>query len=130
MADGVAIINIGGSVEDIATAAEQFMGKPKEALRSGSAGSAGRPFARILGTMTVEEVYRNREKFAQEVQGVAARDLKKMGLQIVSFTIKDVRDKHGYLEAFGKPRIAAVKRDAEIAKRSDPGFSHPEGAGG
>jgi flotillin len=39
-----------------------------------------------------------------------------MGLQIVSFTIKDVRDKHGYLEALGKPRIAAVKRDAEIAE--------------
>lgn len=70
----------------------------------------------ILGSMTVEEVYRNRDKFAQEVQGVAARDLKKMGLQIVSFTIKDLRDKHGYLEALGKPRIAAVKRDADIAE--------------
>src|SRR5690606_19315922 len=57
-----------------------------------------------------------RDKFAQEVQAVAAKDLKKMGLQIVSFTIKDVRDKHGYLEALGKPRIAAVKRDAEIAE--------------
>jgi flotillin len=66
--------------------------------------------------MTVEEVYRNRDKFAQEVQAVAAKDLKKMGLQIVSFTIKDVRDKHGYLDALGKPRIAAVKRDAEIAE--------------
>jgi len=50
------------------------------------------------------------------VQGVAARDLKKMGLQIVSFTIKDVRDKQGYLDALGKPRIAAVKRDADIAE--------------
>ena len=60
--------------------------------------------------------YRNRDKFAQEVQGVAAKDLKKMGLQIVSFTIKDLRDKHGYLDALGKPRIAAVKRDAEIAE--------------
>ena len=39
-----------------------------------------------------------------------------MGLQIVSFTIKDLRDKHGYLDALGKPRIAAVKRDAEIAE--------------
>ncbi len=39
-----------------------------------------------------------------------------MGLQIVSFTIKDVRDKQGYLDALGKPRIAAVKRDAEIAE--------------
>ncbi|WP_309118353.1 flotillin family protein [Paenibacillus sp.] len=116
MADGVAIIKIGGSTEDVATAAEQFMGKPTEALKGEAQEVLEGHLRAILGMMTVEEVYRNRDKFAQEVQGVAARDLKKMGLQIVSFTIKDVRDKHGYLDALGKPRIAAVKRDAEIAE--------------
>ncbi|WP_368293098.1 flotillin family protein [Dehalobacter sp. TBBPA1] len=116
MADGVAIIKIGGSVEDVATAAEQFMGKPVEALDLEAQEVLEGHLRAILGTMTVEEVYRNRDKFAQEVQGVAARDLKKMGLQIVSFTIKDIRDKNGYLEALGKPRIAAVKRDAEVAE--------------
>jgi len=115
-ADGVAIIKVGSSVEDVATAAEQFLGKPIEALKSEAQEVLEGHLRSILGGMTVEEVYRNRDKFAQEVQGVAARDLKKMGLQIVSFTIKDVRDKHGYLEALGKPRIAAVKRDADIAE--------------
>ncbi|MFZ5597384.1 MAG: SPFH domain-containing protein [Bacillota bacterium] len=116
LADGVAIIKIGGTIEDISTAAEQFMGKPTEALKSEAQEVLEGHLRAILGTMTVEEVYKNRDKFAQEVQGVAAKDLKKMGLQIVSFTIKDVRDKQGYLEALGKPRIAAVKRDAEIAQ--------------
>ncbi len=116
LADGVAIIKVGGSVEDVATAAEQFLGKPTEALRMEAQEVLEGHLRSILGSMTVEEVYRNRDKFAQEVQGVAARDLKKMGLQIVSFTIKDVRDKQGYLEALGKPRIAAVKRDAEVAE--------------
>lgn len=116
MADGVAIIKIGSSVEDIATAAEQFMSKPTEALQMEAQEVLEGHLRAILGTMTVEEVYRNRDKFAQEVQGVAAKDLKKMGLQIVSFTIKDIRDKNGYLEALGKPRIAAVKRDADVAQ--------------
>ncbi|MGE5416811.1 MAG: SPFH domain-containing protein [Acidobacteriota bacterium] len=116
LADGVAIIKIGGSVEDVATAAEQFMGKPTEALRIEAQEVLEGHLRAILGTMTVEEVYRNKDKFAQEVQAVAANDLKKMGLQIVSFTIKDVRDKQGYLDALGKPRIAAVKRDAEIGE--------------
>jgi len=116
MTDAVAIIKIGGSVEDVATAAEQFMGKPTEALKGEAQEVLEGHLRAILGMMTVEEVYRNRDKFAQEVQAVAAKDLKKMGLQIVSFTIKDVRDKHGYLEALGKPRIAAVKRDAEVAE--------------
>lgn len=116
MADGVAIIKVGGSVEDVATAAEQFLGKPTEALEQEAQEVLEGHLRAILGTMTVEEVYRNRDKFAQEVQGQAAKDLKKMGLQIVSFTIKDIRDKNGYLEALGKPRIAAVKRDAEVAE--------------
>ncbi|WP_025717960.1 flotillin family protein [Paenibacillus sp. 1-18] len=116
IADGVAIIKVGSSIEDIATAAEQFIGKPLEALKGEAQEVLEGHLRAILGSMTVEEVYRNRDRFAQEVQGVAARDLKKMGLQIVSFTIKDVRDKHGYLDALGKPRIAAVKRDAEIAE--------------
>lgn len=116
MADGVAIIKVGSAIEDVATAAEQFMGKPTEALQAEAQEVLEGHLRSILGTMTVEEVYRNRDKFAQEVQSVAARDLKKMGLQIVSFTIKDVRDKQGYLDALGKPRIAAVKRDAEIAE--------------
>lgn len=116
MADGVAIIKVGSAIEDVATAAEQFIRKPSEALKAEAQEVLEGHLRAILGTMTVEEVYRNRDRFAQEVQSVAARDLKKMGLQIVSFTIKDVRDKQGYLDALGKPRIAAVKRDAEIAE--------------
>ena len=116
MTDGVAVIKVGSSVEDVATAAEQFLGKPDEALRGEAREVLEGHLRAILGQLTVEEVYRNRDKFAQEVQSVAARDLRKMGLQIVSFTIKDVRDKNGYLEALGKPRIAIVKRDAEIAE--------------
>lgn len=118
MADGVAIIKIGGSVEDVATAAEQFMGKPVDALQKEAQEVLEGHLRSILGTMTVEELYQNRDKFAQEVQAVAALDLKKMGLQIVSFTIKDVRDKQGYLEALGRPRIAEVLRDADVAEAS------------
>ncbi|MCH5583770.1 flotillin family protein [Shimazuella sp. AN120528] len=116
MVNGVAIIKIGSSLEDVATAAEQFMGKTNEILNDEAREVLEGHLRAILGTMTVEEVYKNREKFAQQVQAVAARDLKKMGLSIVSFTIKDVKDKNGYLDALGRPRIAMVRRDADIAE--------------
>jgi flotillin len=116
MVNGVAIIKIGSSLEDVGTAAEQFMGKSNEVLNDEAREVLEGHLRAILGTMTVEEVYKNREKFAQQVQTVAARDLKKMGLTIVSFTIKDVKDKNGYLDALGRPRIAMVKRDADIAE--------------
>ncbi|MHC0036804.1 flotillin family protein [Pseudoneobacillus sp. C159] len=115
MADGTAIIKIGGSIEEIATAAEQFLGKPKDDRENEAREVLEGHLRSILGSMTVEEIYKNRDKFSQEVQRVASQDLAKMGLVIVSFTIKDVRDKNGYLESLGKPRIAQVKRDADIA---------------
>jgi flotillin len=116
MVDGVAQIKIKGDVESIATAAEQFLGKPDEEVNSIAMQTLEGHLRAILGQMTVEDVFKNRDEFARNVQEVAASDLNKMGLQIVSFTIRDVRDKNGYLEALGQPQIAAVKRDAEIAK--------------
>lgn len=116
MADGTAIIKVGSTISEIATAAEQFLGKKREELENEAREVLEGHLRSILGTMTVEEIYRNRDKFSQEVQRVASQDLAKMGLTIVSFTIKDVRDKNGYLESLGKPRIAQVKRDAAIAE--------------
>lgn len=115
MADGTAIIKIGGSISEIATAAEQFLGKSKEDRENEAKEVLEGHLRSILGSMTVEEIYKNRDKFSQEVQRVASHDLAKMGLVIVSFTIKDVRDKNGYLDSLGKARIAQVKRDADIA---------------
>ncbi|WP_301108880.1 flotillin family protein [Sporosarcina sp.] len=115
MADGTAIIKIGGSISEIATAAEQFLGKSKADRENEAKEVLEGHLRSILGSMTVEEIYKNRDKFSQEVQRVASQDLAKMGLIIVSFTIKDVRDKNGYLDSLGKPRIAQVRRDADIA---------------
>jgi flotillin len=115
MADGTAIIKIGGSIGEIATAAEQFLGKTKQDREIEAKEVLEGHLRSILGSMTVEEIYKNRDKFSQEVQRVASQDLAKMGLVIVSFTIKEVKDKNGYLESLGKPRIAQVKRDADIA---------------
>ena len=116
MCDGTSIIKIGSSVEEIATAAEQFPGKTREELENEAREVLEGHLRSILGSMTVEEIYQNRDKFSQSVQEVASVDLAKMGLIIVSFTIKEVRDKNGYLDSLGKPRIAQVKRDAEIAE--------------
>ena len=66
--------------------------------------------------MTVEEVYKEREEFALKVRQTAAPDLKKMGLTVLSFTIKDVTDEVEYLDSLGKTRIQEVKSQAAIGK--------------
>ncbi len=114
--DGVAQIKVKGDDISIATAAEQFLSKGTEEIKSIAMQTLEGHLRAILGTMTVEEIYQNRDAFASKVQEVAAGDMANMGLGIVSFTIRDIRDSQGYLDALGKPRIAQVKRDAQIAQ--------------
>src|SRR5436190_913373 len=114
--DGVAQIKVKGDDVSIATAAEQFLSKGTDDIKNIAMQTLEGHLRAILGTMTVEDIYQNRDAFAQKVQEVAAGDMANMGLGIVSFTIRDIRDGQGYLEALGKPRIAQVKRDAQIAQ--------------
>lgn len=114
--DGVAQIKVKGDDISIATAAEQFLSKGHEDIKNIAMQTLEGHLRAILGTLTVEEIYQNRDAFAAKVQEVAAGDMANMGLTIVSFTIRDIKDGQGYLEALGKPRIAQVKRDAVIAQ--------------
>ena len=114
--DGVAQIKVKGDDISIATAAEQFLSKSTDEIKNVATQTMEGHLRAILGTMTVEDIYQNRDAFASKVQEVAAGDMANMGLGIVSFTIRDIRDGQGYLEALGKPRIAQVKRDAVIAQ--------------
>ena len=57
----------------------------------------------LSGTLTVEEVYKDRDQFASLVREVAAPDVGRMGIEILSFTIKDVYDNVTYLASLGNP---------------------------
>jgi flotillin len=41
--------------------------------------------------------------------------MNKMGLEVISFTIKEVRDKNEYITNMGRPDVARIKRDADVA---------------
>lgn len=115
-ASATVLVKIGNTNEAIKTAAEQYLGKSTAELEDEAQEVLEGHLRAILGTMTVEAIYKNRDDFAEQVQEVASTDLKKMGLEIVSFTIKDVSDTNGYLDALGRPQIAEVKKDAEVAE--------------
>lgn len=115
--EGVAQIKIASDDVSIRTAAERFLSKTRAEIINVAHETLAGHLRAIIGNMTVEEIYRERDKFAQEVQSVSASDLANMGLGIDTFVIKDVRDKEGYLDALGRPRVAEVKRDATIAEQ-------------
>ncbi|MBM7613499.1 flotillin family protein [Alkaliphilus hydrothermalis] len=119
-ADGVAVLKVKSDLESILSAIEQFnTGAEKttiESIKDTAKDVLEGKLREIISKMSVEEIYKDREKFASQVQEVAALDLAQMGLEIKAFTIRDIKDDNGYLVALGKKRIAEVKRDAEIAE--------------
>jgi flotillin len=114
--DGVAQVKVGRSEDAIRTAAEQFLGKNTRQIAEVALQTLEGQQRAILGTMTVEDIYRDRVAFAEQVRDVAATDMTNMGLEIVSFSIRDIQDEQGYLEALGVRRTAEVKRDAAIGE--------------
>ncbi len=114
--DGVAQVKVGSDEASIRTAAIQFLSKTRQEMEHVAHETLAGHLRAIMGTLTVEQLYRDREAFAQKVQEVSGEDMASMGLEIVSFVIKDIKDDEGYLEALGRPRIAQVKRDAAIGE--------------
>jgi flotillin len=114
--EGVAQIKVRGDDVAIATAAEQFLSKSTTEMSNVALQTLEGHLRAILGTLTPEQINSDRDAFAQKVQEVSAADLAKMGLEIVSFTVKEIRDEKGYLEALGVTPTAAVKRDATIGE--------------
>merc|ERR1712215_182562 len=114
---GTAQVKINGSSEEMLSyAAEQFGGKPvNEILQICLETMEGHQRA-IMGNMTVEEIYRDRKTFSKKVFEVASVDLHNMGISVISYTLKDVRDEVGYLASLGQARTAQVKKDALIGE--------------
>jgi flotillin len=110
--DGVAQIKVRGDDASIYTAAEQFLSKSTDGIIYVAHETLAGHLRAILGMLTVEEIYKDRDAFAQKVLEVSGGDLANMGLEIVSFVIKDIRDDKEYLESLGRTRTAEVKRDA------------------
>ncbi len=113
---GLAQVKVGSSEAEIRIAAEQFLGKGASAIVEISSQVLEGLLRAYLGASTVEEIYQNRDEFNSRMMKEAQDEFRKMGLDLISFALIDISDDSGYLDALGKPKIAAVKRDAEISQ--------------
>jgi flotillin len=113
--EAVAQIKVKSDNESIKTAAEQFLTKTPQ-QREGLIRLVMEGHLRgIIGQLTVEEIVKQPEMVADRMRSTCAEDMTKMGLEVVSFTIKEVKDKNEYITNMGRPDIARIKRDADVA---------------
>src|SRR5438067_7933216 len=113
--EAVAQIKVKSDPESIQTASEQFLTKgPAE--REGLIRLVMEGHLRgIIGQLAVEEIVKQPEMVGERMRSTCAEDMNKMGLEVISFTIKEVRDKNEYITNMGRPDIARIKRDADVA---------------
>src|SRR6202142_1786820 len=113
--EAVAQIKVKSDKESILTAAAQFLTKTGPE-REGLIRLVMEGHLRgIIGQLTVEEIVKQPEMVGDRMRATCADDMNKMGLEVISFTIKEVRDKNEYITNMGKPDVARIKRDADVA---------------
>jgi flotillin len=113
--EAVSQIKVKSDPESIVTAAEQFLTKNDDE-RQGLIKLVMEGHLRgIIGQLSVEQIVKEPEMVGDRVRATCADDMTKMGLEVISFTIKEIRDKNEYITNMGRPDVARVKRDAEIA---------------
>ncbi len=113
--EAVAQIKVKSDPVSILTAAEQFLTKTDQE-REGLIRLVMEGHLRgIIGQLTVEEIVKQPEMVSDRMRGTCADDMNKMGLEVISFTIKEVRDKNEYITNMGRPDVARIKRDADVA---------------
>jgi flotillin len=113
--EAVAQIKVKSDPESILTAAEQFLTKPPQEREALIRLVMEGHLRGIIGQLTVEEIVKQPEMVAERMRSTCADDLTKMGLEVISFTIKEVRDKNEYITNMGRPDVARIKRDADVA---------------
>ncbi len=116
LADATAQVKIDSSESAIMIAAEQFLGIGKDGIREVAVNVLEGRMREVIGTLTVEEIYRGRAEFNEKVIAAAKADFAKMGLILLAFALKEFSDSQGYIISLSKPLITAAKRDARVAE--------------
>jgi len=115
---GQAMFKIAREPERLRAAAERFIGEPDSQIETMVKKVLEGSLRSIAGTLTIEELITDRDRFQQAVSEAARGDLEASGIHIDALTITSIRDTKGYIEQLGEKNLASVQRDARIAKAS------------
>ena len=110
----IAAFKIGDDPGSIANAARRFLSEQNQMEQL-----VGRIFAghlrSIIGSLTVEEIIRERDRLAQEVKDGSHGEMEKLGIVVDSLQIQEIEDATGYINNIAAPHAAAIASQARIA---------------
>ena len=113
--EAVTQLKVRNDRESILTAAEQFLSKTFDQRQAMIRLVMEGHLRGIVGQLTIEQIVKEPEMVSEKMRSTSSADLAKMGLEVVSFTIKEVRDENNYIDNMGRPEIERIKKEANIA---------------
>ena len=114
---GIAQVKIASNNDEmLRSAVEQFIDKTDREIRAVATATLEGHQRAIMGALTVDEIFKDRKKFAEQVFDCASTDLFNMGIQVISFTLREIKDEENYMESMGQARTSEVRRDARIGE--------------
>lgn len=113
--EGVALVKVGGDEDSIRAAAQRFLTQQEEIETFTQETLAG-SLRSIVGSLSVEQIIRDRAAFAQRVTDESEASLTGQGLVLDTFQIQDITDDGSYLSDLGRPESAKVGRLAAVAE--------------
>src|SRR5215467_93121 len=113
--EAVTQIKVRSDQESVKTAAEQFLSKAQDVRENLIRLVMEGHLRGIVGQLSIEELVKEPENVGAKMLKTVTPDMEKMGLEVISFTIKDVRDKNDYITNMGRPQIVEIRKQADIA---------------
>ena len=114
--DGAVKVKIGDVPELTDLASQNFLNRPPEYIISQVKDVLEGNTREIIGSMTFESIVQDRKTFVEKVQENAVPDLKKMGLEIISFNVQSVIDENNIIVDLGIDNVSQIRKKAQIAK--------------
>jgi len=105
----------------IKLAVKHFLGHSEESVRQALQATMEGHQRQILGTLTVEQLFKDRQSFSEKVRELVDADLDAMGYALSSYVVQSIDDENEYMESLGVAQTAVVRREAEEGRAMHEG---------
>ena len=114
--DAVAKVKIRTDEEGIQLAMKNFLNMKEPQIMEALVDSLQGNMREIIGTISLKDLCNDRKSFGDQVQEKAQVDMNRLGIEIISCNIQHVEDQNDLIIALGQDNMAAIQKNASIAK--------------
>ena len=114
--DAVAKVRVMTDEAGIQKAMKNFLNLKEEEIMNALVDSLQGNMREIIGTVNLKDLCNDRKVFGDQVQEKAQKDMNNLGIEIISCNIQHVTDQNDLIPALGQDNMAAIQKNASIAK--------------